>query len=300
MAKPDDIVERVALGSIGIGVAVLSLKVVAWRLTGSVALYSDAMESIVNVAASIAAYLAIRVGSRPPDRRQPYGHTKVEYFSAVLVGVMIVLAALSIAREAYAAIHSPTIVDAPAVGLAVNALAGGVNGIWCWILLRIGREHASPALIADGKHLLCDVVSSLGVLLGVVLAVATGWAVLDPILAGLVAVNILVSGWRLIQSSLGALIDEAVDDRTLQSINDAIAAEGEGALQAHDVKTRKAGRATFIEFHLVVPDAMSVGEAHRICDRLEAAIGEVVKGAAVTVHVEPPEKAKQHGAVAVR
>jgi cation diffusion facilitator family transporter len=298
-AKADQLLQRVALGSVGIGLAVLGLKVVAWRLTGSVALYSDAMESIVNVAASVAAYAAIRVGSRPPDRRHPYGHTKIEYFSAVLVGVLIVLAALSVAREAYGALWSPTIADAPAAGLAVNALAGAVNAVWCWILLKTGREHASPALVADGKHLLSDVVSSLGVLLGVTLAVATGWALLDPLLAGAVAVNILVSGWRLVTTSLGALMDEAVDEKTMQAIAEAIASEGEGALQAHDVKTRRAGRATFIEFHLVVPASMSVGEAHGICDRLEEAIRAIVKGAAVTIHVEPPEKAKQHGAVAV-
>jgi cation diffusion facilitator family transporter len=300
IAKADDILQRVALGSIGIGLAVLGLKIVAWRLTGSVALYSDAMESIVNVAASVAAYMAIRFGARPPDRRHPYGHTKIEYFSAVFVGVLIILAALSIAREAYGALWSPKIVEAPVAGMAVNALAGAVNAVWCWLLLKIGRAHASPALVADGKHLLSDVISSLGVLIGVGLAVATGWAMLDPLLAGLVAINILVSGWRLIQTSVGALMDEAVDDKAMRSINAAIAAEGEGALEAHDVKTRRAGRATFIEFHLVVPADMSVGEAHLICDRLETAIGGIVKGAVVTIHVEPPEKAKQHGAISVQ
>jgi cation diffusion facilitator family transporter len=218
----------------------------------------------------------------------------------VFVGVLIILAALSIAREAYGALWSPKIVEAPVAGMAVNALAGAVNAVWCWLLLKIGRAHASPALVADGKHLLSDVISSLGVLIGVGLAVATGWAMLDPLLAGLVAINILVSGWRLIQTSLGALMDEAVDDKAMQSINAAIAAEGEGALQAHDVKTRRAGRATFIEFHLVVPADMSVGEAHLICDRLEAGIGRIVKGAVVTIHVEPPEKAKQHGAISVQ
>lgn len=298
-SRADNILHRVAQGSIGVGLAVLGLKLVAWRLTGSVALYSDAMESIVNVAAAIAAYLAIRIGSRPPDRRHPYGHTKVEYFSAVFVGVLIVLAALSIAREAYVAVWSPKILEAPLPGLAVNVLAGLVNALWCWRLISTGRAHGSPALVADGKHLLSDVVSSLGVLAGVALAIATGWALLDPLLAGLVAINILVSGWRLIQTSLGALMDEAVDDRTLASIAAAIASDGGGALQAHDVKTRRAGRATFIEFHLVVPAAMSVGDAHGICDRLETAIGAIVTGAAVTIHLEPPDKAKQHGAVTV-
>jgi cation diffusion facilitator family transporter len=297
--RVDRLLQRVALGSIGVGLAVLGLKIVAWRMTGSVALYSDAMESVVNVAASVAAYLAIRIGSRPPDRRHPYGHTKIEYFSAVFVGVMIVLVSLSIAREVYGALQTAAIMDAPSLGLAVNAMAGAVNAVWCWILIKTGREHASPALVADGKHLLSDVVSSLGVLLGVALAVATGWALIDPLLAGLVALNILISGWRLIQSSLGALMDEAVDDKTLQAIAAAIAAEGEGALQAHDVKTRLAGRATFIEFHLVVPAGMSVGDAHHICDRLEAAIGRIVKGASVVIHVEPPDKAKHHGAIAV-
>lgn len=299
MGQKDTILERVALGSIGISLAVLGLKVTAWQMTGSVALYSDAMESTVNVAASIAAYFAIKIGSRPPDRRHPYGHTKIEYFSAVFVGVLIVLAALSIAREAVPAFFAPKPLEAASTGLAINALAGAINGIWCWLILKVGRAQASPALVADGKHLLSDVISSMGVLLGVVLAVMTGWAVLDPLLAAVVAINVLVSGWHLIQSSLGALMDEAVDDRTLLSINTAIAAEDEGALQAHDIKTRRAGRATFIEFHLVVPADMSVGEAHAICDRLEVSIHKIIKGAAVSIHVEPPEKAKQHGAVLV-
>ncbi|MGL4974100.1 MAG: cation diffusion facilitator family transporter [Bosea sp. (in: a-proteobacteria)] len=298
-AKADNILQRVALGSIGVGFAVLGLKLLAWRMTGSVALFSDAMESIVNVAASAAAYMAIRFSTRPPDRRHPYGHTKIEYFSAVFVGVLIILAALSIGREAYAAFLSPKLLDEPMAGIVANALAGIVNAVWCWLLLRVGRAHSSPALLADGKHLFSDVISSFGVLLGVGLAVATGWTVLDPLLAGLVAVNVLFSGWRLIQSSLGALMDESVDDKTMQAIAAAIAAEGEGALQAHEVKTRRAGCATFVEFHLVVPSGMSVGEAHMICDRLEAAIRNIIKGAAVTIHVEPPEKAQQHGAVAV-
>jgi cation diffusion facilitator family transporter len=291
--------QRVALGSIAIGLAVLGLKVLAWLMTGSVALYSDAMESIVNVASAIGAFLAIKFGSRPPDRRHPYGHTKIEYFSAVLVGVLIVITAVSIARESYAALWAPKLLDAPLAGLSLNGLAGAVKAYWCRQLMKTGRENGSPALVADSKHLRSDVVSSLAVLLGVALAVMTGWALLDPLLAGLVAVNILISGWRLIEASLGALMDEAVDDRTMQNIAASIAKEGDGALQAHDVKTRKAGRATFIEFHLVVPAAMSIGDAHRICDRIEAAIGRVVSGASVIIHVEPPEKAEQHGAIAV-
>jgi cation diffusion facilitator family transporter len=298
-SRTDDMLQRVALGSIAIGLSVLSLKVTAWLMTGSVALYSDAMESIVNVASAIGAFVAIKYGSRPPDRRHPYGHTKIEYFSAVLVGVLIVITAVAVAWESYAALWAPKMLDAPLAGLGVNALAGAVNAYWYGQLMKTGRRLGSPALVADGKHLLSDVISSLGVLLGVTLAVVTGWALLDPLLAGLVAVNILISGWRLIQASIGLLMDEAVDDRTMQFIAAAIAKEGDGALQAHDIKTRQAGRATFIEFHLVVPAVMSVGDAHRICDRLEAAIGRVVAGASVIIHVEPPDKAKQHGAIAV-
>lgn len=287
----------IAAGSVLVGALVLALKFVAYVLTGSVALYSDALESIINVAASAAALLAIRYSARPADANHPYGHHKAEYLSVVLEGVLIIIAALSILREAYLGFLAPKMLDAPVEGLLVNGLASVINAGWCWFLITEGRKRRSPALVADGRHLLTDVITSAGVLIGLVLAVLTGIAVLDPLLGALVALNILWSGWGLIRESLSGLMDEAVPTETLDRIRQVISTNAAGAIEAHDVRTRHAGRVTFVDFHLVVPGAMPVSEAHAICDQIEVALRSEVSDAMITIHVEPEEKAKHHGVV---
>lgn len=289
------IVNRLALGSIAIGLVVLALKLAAFYLTGSVALYSDALESIVNVASATAALVAIRLAALPADRNHPYGHHKAEYFAAVFAGVLIVVAALSIARAAYLAILDPHEPDYAPLGLALAALAGLVNGVWATILVRAGRKHRSPALVADGRHLYADVASSIGVLAGIGLAAATGFAILDPLIALAVAAHILWSGWGLVKSSVGGLMDEAVPPDELDRIRVCIAGTADGALEAHDLRTRRAGRVTFVDFHLVVPGELPVSEAHDICDRIEAALREELGEAVITIHVEPEDKAKHTG-----
>ena len=286
---------RTALQSVLVALIVLGLKYLAYVLTGSVALYSDALESIINVAAAIGAYLALRVSARPADAGHPYGHSKAEYFSAVAEGVLIVLAAISIVLTAYPLFFAPRVLDAPLPGLLISAGASVMNFVWAGVLLRTGRARRSPALIADGRHVMSDVVTSIGVLGGVLLAKLTGWTVLDPLLAVLVALNILWSGYSLVRDSVGGLMDAAVDPGTEQRIRRAISEQGDGALEAHDLRTRHAGAVTFVEFHLVVPGEMTVEQAHAICDRLEDALQAEVEGASVTIHVEPQEKAKHQG-----
>ncbi len=288
-------VMKLATSSILLGLLVLALKTLAWRLTGSVALMSDALESIVNVATAVAALVAIRVAQRPADDGHPYGHHKAEFFSAVLEGVLIIVAALVILHEAWEAFRAPRMIEAPAAGLAINAVAGALNAIWCRVLLVQGRRLRSPALVADGRHLLSDVVSSAGVLLGVALAHATGWAVLDPLLAMLVGLNILWSGWRVMAASIGGLMDEAVPDETLQAIRDIISDKATGAIEAHDLRTRHAGAVTFIDFHLVIDGQTSVADAHAICDRIEGSLKALLPDAQITIHVEPEHKAKHSG-----
>lgn len=288
---------RIAAISVAVGIVVLGLKYLAYLVTGSVALYSDALESIVNVAASIAALIAIRYSARPPDDNHPWGHHKAEYLSVVLEGVLIIVAALSILREAYGAFLSPRMFSAPVEGLVLNGIATAINGGWCWFLIREGRRRRSPALVADGRHLLTDVVTSVGVWIGLILATLTSIAILDPLFAAFVAVNILWSGWRLIRESIGGLMDEAVPDRVAASIQQLIANNASGALQAHDIRTRSAGRVIFIDFHLVVPGETTVSDAHDICDRIEVALKSELPGAMVTIHVEPEEKAKSEGVV---
>jgi len=288
---------KLAIGSLFVGVIVLGLKALAWRMTGSIALLSDALESTVNVATAIAALVAIRVAARPADANHPYGHHKAEFFSAVLEGVMIIVAALLIMHEAIQGIMAPRVLDAPLQGLLVNGLASLINGVWCWLLITQGRKHRSPALVADGHHLLSDVVSSIGVTFGVLLAIETGWSILDPALAGLVALNILWSGWKVMTTSLSGLMDEAVPDETLSKIRGVISEQAVGALEAHDLRTRHAGRVTFIDFHLVVPGQTSVSDAHDICDRIEHELKIKVPDAMVTIHVEPENKAKHTGVI---
>lgn len=294
---PIDRVQSIAALSILLGLIVLGLKFLAWWLTGSVALYSDALESVVNVVTAAVALLAVRGSAKPADAGHPWGHGKVEYFSAVAVGVLIVVAALLILGEAWAALRDPRPFEADPLGLLANALAAVLNGIWCTILIRQGRRLRSPALVADGRHLLTDILSSAGVLAGVLLAAATGWTLLDPALAALVALVILWSGWQLIRDSVGGLMDVAVPDPLLARIREVIAANAEGAIEAHDLRTRHAGPMTFVEFHLVVPGGMSVSEAHDICDRLERKIRETVEPAHIAIHVEPEDKAKHAGIV---
>ncbi|SCY20582.1 cation diffusion facilitator family transporter [Microvirga guangxiensis] len=290
-------IQKLAIGSILIGALVFALKYAAYYLTGSIALYSDALESIINVVTAVAAFMAVRLSATPADANHPYGHHKVEYFSAVLEGVLIIVAALMILREAYFGFFAPKMINAPAMGLAINAAATVINGFWSWLLIRQGRRLRSPAIVADGRHLLTDVFTSVGVIIGLVLVPVTGWTWLDPLLAAFVAVNILWSGWGLIKESIGGLMDEALPETTLARVRDIIAMNAEGAIEAHDLRTRHAGKMTFIDFHLVVPGTMSVTDAHDICDRLERALKDEVKDALITIHVEPDNKAKHAGIV---
>ncbi|GBU19864.1 MULTISPECIES: cation diffusion facilitator family transporter [Methylobacterium] len=287
--------QKAALASAGIGVLVTALKFGAWWLTGSVALYSDALESIINVVAAGGAFLALRVAARPADAEHPYGHHKAEYLSAVVEGALIIVAALLILREAAMGILAPQPVDAPYLGLAVNGVATVINGAWATYLLRQGRAWRSPALIADARHVLADVFTSVGVLAGFGLVAVTGILVLDPAVAGLVALNILWSGWGMVRGSVDGLMDRAAPNDLVAEIRRLISENGVGALEAHDVRTRHAGQATFIDFHLVVPGEMTVKESHDICDRLESAIEAAVEGAVVVIHVEPGEHAKACG-----
>ncbi|MDX2482199.1 MAG: cation diffusion facilitator family transporter [Pseudodonghicola sp.] len=288
-------ITKIAIGSLLVGIVVLAIKLLAWRMTGSVALLSDALESIVNVATAAAALAAVLYARRPPDANHPYGHHKAELFSAVLEGVMIVVAALVILHEAWGAFFEPRQITAPLAGLLVNGVASVLNGIWCWVLITQGRSLRSPALLADGRHLRTDVISSVGVVFGVLVAVATGVAWLDPLMAVLVALNILWAGWVVMRQSVGGLMDESLPEETLEQVRAVIAQEATGAYQAHDLRTRSAGSASFVEFHLVVPGEVSVNQAHEVCDRVEAALEKVLPGSVITIHVEPEDKAKRTG-----
>lgn len=292
-------VRKLALGSIAIAFVVMAMKFFAFWLTGSVALYSDALESIVNVIAAGAAFYAIRISHRPADEDHPFGHHKAEYFSAVLEGVLIVVAALLIFHEAALAMLHPKPIETAAAGMGINLAGAVINGAWAWLLISTGRKARSPALVADGMHIRSDVVTSLGVLAGLVLVLATGWLIIDPLMACLVALNILWEGWKVISGSVQGLMDTAMTAESQEGIRRTIGENAAGAIEFHDLKTREAGAARFAEFHLVVPSAMSVSQSHEICDRIEAALKAAVPGIAVLIHVEPEHKAKKTGGFAV-
>jgi cation diffusion facilitator family transporter len=287
--------QQIASFSIVLGVAVLALKMGAWWLTGSAALFSDALESTVNVAASAMALIALRLSEKPADANHPYGHQKAEFFAAVIEGALIVIASFAILDQAWESWRRPTLLGAPWAGMALTGLATVLNAGWAVVLLRAGRSNRSAALTADGKHLWTDVVTSAGVIAGLSLAVWTGYPVIDPALAAVVALLVLWSGLKLVSDSAGGLMDAAPAPDVVNRIRQLVAEHAEGALEAHDLRTRHAGRLTYLEFHLVVPGDLRVSEAHAICDRIEAALRKDMEHLVITIHVEPEAKAKHQG-----
>jgi cation diffusion facilitator family transporter len=287
--------ERIAIGSIGLGCLVLVLKGAAWWLTGSAAFYSDALETTVNVAASAIALYAIHLAAKPADADHPYGHDKAEFFAAVIEGVLIVIAALSIFREAWQEILRPRVLTLSALAFGLSLVATGLNALWSMLLRRAGKRLRSAALSADARHLMSDVVTSLGIVAGVALVLATGKALIDPVLAALAGVYVLWSGVRTVSASLGGLMDAAPDPAVVARIRELVSSTAIGAIEAHDLRSRHAGRLAFLEFHLVVPGSMTVAESHAICDRIEAALKSEMEYLVITIHVEPEVKAKHHG-----
>ena len=264
---------------------------------GTIAFISVA-ETTVNVAAGVIALAALHVAATPADANHPYGHDKAEFFAAVIEGVLISVAALLIFDEAWHSWWQLRPLDAPFRGIALNATATVINGVWSWVLIAAGRRLRSPVLSADGRHLLADVVTSIGIATGVFLAVFTGRLVLDPLLAAATGVYVLWSGVQMISSSVSGLMDAAPEPAVVNRIKELVASSAAGAIEAHDLRTRHAGRLTFLEFHLVVPGSMTVAAAHQICDRIEDALKAEMDHLMITIHVEPEEKAK-HGGVPV-
>ena len=286
---------KVAWGSLGISIVVLGMKAAAYWLTGSVALYSDALETVINVVAAMGALVALWFSEQPADANHPYGHNKAEYLSAVVEGALVLATALAIGREAWLGWENPHAPETPFLGIALNGAAGVVNLIWALVLIRSGRAWKSPALVAGGRHVMTDVWTTGAVLVGFALVPVTGWLRLDPLVAALVALNILWTGYGMLRESVGGLMDEVSDPDAVAELRRAISEHAAGAIEAHDVRTRTAGRVTFIEFHLVVPGRIAVEDAHAICDRIEHALRERAGQAVINIHVEPERKAKHSG-----
>jgi cation diffusion facilitator family transporter len=279
-----------ALLSIAAALFTLALKFVAWRLTSSVALLSDALEALVNLAASVVAYFALRYASRPVDREHTYGHEKIEFFSSGLEGGLILVAAVAIGWYALDRLLHPQELKPLAIGLAVSLVATLINGVVAVALLRIGRKEDSIVLEADGQHLMADVWTGVGVLVGLGLVWLTGKEVLDSVIALGVAANILWTAGDLMLRSFHGLMDRALPEEELRTVRSAIESRLRPDMTYHALRTRKAGRHRFVDFHLLVPGVMSVQEAHAVSDTIEDAVRAALPELEVTVHIEPIEE----------
>lgn len=283
--------QRMALLSIAASLVTMALKFGAWHLTGSVSLFSDAAESLVNLAGGLVAFIALTIAARPADDEHAYGHDKAEYFSSGVEGGLILVAAVSIIYAALERFLHPLALHDLGPGLLVSSLAAVVNLVTANILLRAARAHDSITLEADARHLLTDVWTSAGVVGGlvVVMFAPPAWQVLDPLMAVAVGLNIVLTGVALMRRSMAGLMDASLPGHEVRSIEAAVRALLPAGASFHDLRTRKAGPRRFIEFHLLLPGATSVSESHALCDRMEEAIGVALPHAAIIIHVEPQE-----------
>ncbi len=286
---------RLAQGSIVLGLVVFALKLIAWHISLSSALFADALESLVNVAAAILLTYALRTAAKPADREHPYGHAKAELFSAVAEGVMIVIAAMLILQRVLVDISHPALPRHAALALSLNAAGGTMNAVYAIYLHRSGAAARHPAIAADAGHLVADAFTTLGILGGLGAAILFRLPILDPVIAIVVAGEITVIGMRTVVRSLSTLLDRAPSPQVTERVRALLRAHGDGAIEAHDLRMREAGSSRFLEFHLVVPGAMSVAAAHAICDRIEAALKLEIPGVVITIHIEPDVKAKREG-----
>jgi len=280
--------ERFAWLSVAAALATIGLKTVAWWVTGSVGLLSDALESIVNLAAALLAVSMLRLAASPPDEEHPYGFSKAEYLAAGIEGALIVLAAAGILITAVPRLLQPQPLDAPLLGLGVSAAASAINLGVAIVLLRAGRKYHSITLEADGRHLMTDVWTSVGVIAGVALVFATGWLLLDPLLALAVAAHIVWTGVGLVRRSASGLLDAAIaqtDREEIQQIFDEFSRRDR--VTFHAFRTRRAAKRRFVSFHLLVPDAWTVKRAHRLSEEIESRIRAAVPNASVFTHIEP-------------
>lgn len=275
--------------SVAAAVATITLKTVAWLLTGSVGLLSDAAESVVNLVAAVVAMAALRWASKPADEEHAYGHQKAEYFSAGVEGALILVAAGTIAAAAAVRLLDPQPIDQVGIGLVVSAVASAINFAVGFVLLRAGRRARSIVLEADGRHLMTDVWTSAGVIVGVAAVALTGWERLDPLIALAVAVNILVTGGGLVRRSAGGLMDRALEDTELHLVEEALDGFRRSGVHFHALRTRQAGSRAFVEMHVLVPGAWTVQRGHDLAEEVEAAVREALPHAHVTTHIEPAE-----------
>lgn len=275
--------------SVAAALVTMAVKFVGYLLTGSVGLFSDAAESVVNLVAALVALWAITLASRPADEEHTYGHTKSEYFSSGVEGALILVAALVIAVEAVPRLLHPQPLEQVGLGLAFSASGAVINGVLAWFMLRAGKQQRSIALQADARHLFTDVWTTAGVLLGVLLVAVTGWLLLDPIVALLVAANIIWTGVRLLRETGLGLLDTALAKADLERINIILDHYRRQGILFHALRSRQAGSRRFVSFHVLVPGSWTVFKGHSICEEIELAIRQALAETTVFTHLEPRE-----------
>jgi cation diffusion facilitator family transporter len=273
-------------------VATIVLKTLAWRLTGSVGLLSDAMESGVNLIAAIGAFWALSLAAKPADRRHHYGHFKAEYFSSGLESVLIVVAALAIIYAAIGRLQQPQPLEQLGIGLVISLAATALNGLVAWVLLKASRRFDSITLRADAHHLLTDVWTSIGVVIGIGLVKLTGLTILDPLIAIAVAVNIVFTGWKLLHETASGLLDRSLPDHEQQLLDTLLASYESDEIRFHALRSRVAGSRRFVSFHVLVPGHWTVQAGHDLCDQLEHKVAATLSRTHVLTHLEPIEDPK--------
>ncbi|NUO92092.1 MAG: cation transporter [Dermatophilaceae bacterium] len=286
---------RFAYLSIAAAVVTITLKFVAWRITGSVGLLSDAAESVVNLVAAIAVLIALKVAAMPADKNHHFGHTKAEYFSAAVEGMMIFVAAVVIVVSAVERFIRPQPIENVGLGLAISVVASLVNGGVAMVLLRAGRQHRSLTLTADGKHLMTDVWTSAGVVVGVLVVALTGIERLDPLVAFLVGLNIIWTGWKLIRESTEGLMDIAMPKEDNAAIAEILSRFVTREVHFHALRTRLSGHHRFAEVHVLVPGAWTVKRGHDLVEEVEEAVHREFGELALTCHLEPSEDPRAYG-----
>ncbi|OGK51507.1 transporter [Candidatus Roizmanbacteria bacterium RIFCSPLOWO2_01_FULL_41_22] len=278
--------------SIAAAIVTISLKLLAYFLTGSIGLLSDALESFVNLAAASFALFALKIAEKPPDEEHMYGHSKAEYFSSVFEGALIVLAAVSITYAAIERIINPQVVQQAFLGITISLIAAVVNLCVALYLLQMGKKHRSITLVADGQHLLTDVWTSVGVIVGIGLVAFTHIQLLDPVIAILVAINIIFTGFQLIKESALGFMDRAISQPEKKIIEDILNSYQSIGLQYHGLLTRQAGTRRFVSVHILVPGSWTVQKGHDMLEKIEGALREAISQLTVTTHLEPLEDPK--------
>jgi len=280
--------ERYAWISMAAAVATIGLKGLAWWLTGSVGFLSDALESLVNLAAAVLVLSMLRLAASPPDKEHPYGRSKAEYFSAGIEGALIVVAAGGILWAAVPRLLAPQPIEAPLLGVLLTGAATAINLVVGMLLIRVGRREDSITLEADGRHLMTDVWTSAGVIAGVVIISATGWLLLDPLIGLAVAAHIVWEGFGLMRRSVSGLLDASISQLDQREITKLFSEYSRRyGISFHALRTRQAGARRFITFHILVPDAWTVAHAHRLSEEIESRVRSMVPNAAVFTHIEP-------------